>query len=136
MKIVFMGTPDFAVPVLEGIIKAGYEVGYVITQPDKAKNRGKKVQFTPVKELALAHKIAVLQPEKIKKDAQTVALLKDYAPDVIVVVAYGQIIQREGLHQCSCITAGEAAGCFSYTACNSSRGGKDWRNHHADERRP
>ena len=87
MKIVFMGTPDFAVPVLEGIIKAGYEVGYVITQPDKAKNRGKKVQFTPVKELALAHKIAVLQPEKIKKDAQTVALLKDYAPDVIVVVA-------------------------------------------------
>ncbi|WP_282750794.1 methionyl-tRNA formyltransferase, partial [Emergencia timonensis] len=97
MKIVFMGTPDFAVPVLEGIIKAGYEVGYVITQPDKAKNRGKKVQFTPVKELALAHKIAVLQPEKIKKDAQTVALLKDYAPDVIVVVAYGQIIQREVL---------------------------------------
>lgn len=97
MKIVFMGTPDFAVPVLEGIIEAGYEVGYVITQPDKAKNRGKKVQFTPVKELALANKIAVLQPEKIKKDPPTVALLRDYAPDVIVVVAYGQIIQREVL---------------------------------------
>ena len=62
MKVVFMGTPDFAVPVLDEIIKAGHEVGYVITQPDKAKNRGKKVQFTTVKELAVAHDIEVLQP--------------------------------------------------------------------------
>lgn len=95
MKIVFMGTPDFAVPVLEKIIKAGHEVGYVITQPDKARNRGKKIQFTPVKELALVNKIEVLQPERIKKSPETVQLLKDYEPDIIVVVAYGQIIQKE-----------------------------------------
>ena len=95
MKVVFMGTPDFAVPVLDAIIKAGHEVGYVITQPDKAKNRGKKVQFTPVKELAVANDIAVLQPERIKQSPETMELLKEYAPDIAVVVAYGQIIQKE-----------------------------------------
>jgi len=95
MKVVFMGTPDFAVPVLDAIIKAGHEVGYVITQPDKAKNRGKKVLFTPVKELAVAHDIPVLQPEKIKQSPETMELLKAYAPDIAVVVAYGQIIQKE-----------------------------------------
>ncbi|MBR5315398.1 MAG: methionyl-tRNA formyltransferase [Firmicutes bacterium] len=95
MKVVFMGTPDFAVPVLDAIIKAGHEVGYVITQPDKAKNRGKKVQFTPVKELAVEHGIEVLQPEKIKQSPETMELLKAYQPDIAVVVAYGQIIQKE-----------------------------------------
>ena len=95
MKVVFMGTPDFAVPVLDEIIKAGHEVGYVITQPDKAKNRGKKVQFTPVKELAVAHDIEVLQPERIKESPETMELLKAYEPDIAVVVAYGQIIQKE-----------------------------------------
>ncbi len=97
MKIVFMGTPDFAVPVLRGILNAGHEVGCVITQPDKAKNRGKKVQFTPVKELAAANGIEVLQPVKIKNSPETVAFLKNYEPDLIVVAAYGQIIQREVL---------------------------------------
>ena len=95
MKVVFMGTPDFAVPVLDEIIKAGHEVGYVITQPDKAKNRGKKVQFTPVKELAVANNIEVLQPERIKQSPETMELLKAYQPDIAVVVAYGQIIQKE-----------------------------------------
>jgi len=95
MKVIFMGTPDFAVPVLDAIIKAGHEVGYVITQPDKAKNRGKKVQFTPVKELAVANDIPVLQPERIKQSPETMDLLKAYAPDIAVVVAYGQIIQKE-----------------------------------------
>ena len=65
MRTVFMGTPDFAVPVLDAMIKAGHEVGYVITQPDKARNRGKQVQFTPVKKLAAANGIPVLQPQKI-----------------------------------------------------------------------
>lgn len=97
MKIAFMGTPDFAVPVLKGIIEAGHEVGCVITQPDKAKNRGKKVQFTPVKELAVANGIEVLQPEKIKNSQETVGFLRNYEPDIIVVVAYGQIIQKEVL---------------------------------------
>ena len=95
MKVVFMGTPDFAVPVLDAIIKAGHEVGYVITQPDKAKNRGKKVQFTPVKELAVESDIPVLQPERIKQSPETMELLKAYEPDIAVVVAYGQIIQKE-----------------------------------------
>jgi len=95
MRVIFMGTPDFAVPVLDAIIKAGHEVGYVITQPDKAKNRGKKVQFTPVKELAVANDIPVLQPERIKQSPETMDLLKAYAPDIAVVVAYGQIIQKE-----------------------------------------
>lgn len=95
MKIVFMGTPDFAVPSLERIIEEGHQVGYVITQPDKARNRGKKVQFTPVKETALAHGIEVLQPERIKESPQTIALLSDFVPDIIIVAAYGQIIQKE-----------------------------------------
>lgn len=95
MKTVFMGTPDFAVPVLDAMINAGHEVGYVITQPDKARNRGKQVQFTPVKELAVSKGIAVLQPERIKNSPETLELLKEYNPDIIVVVAYGQIIQKE-----------------------------------------
>lgn len=95
MRTVFMGTPDFSVPVLQALIDAGHQVGYVVTQPDKARNRGKKVQFTPVKELALQHDIAVLQPEKIKKDEETLRILQEYRPDIIVVVAYGQIIQKE-----------------------------------------
>lgn len=95
MKVVFMGTPDFAVPVLETIINEGHEVGYVITQPDKARNRGKQVQFTPVKELAVKHNIEVLQPEKIKNSPETMELLKAYNPDIMVVVAYGQILQKE-----------------------------------------
>ena len=95
MKAVFMGTPDFAVPALEALIASADEVGYVITQPDRAKNRGKKIQFSPVKETALKHGIEVLQPEKIKKSSETIEILKEYAPDIIVVAAYGQIIQKE-----------------------------------------
>ncbi len=95
MRLVFMGTPDFSVPVLSAILEAGHEVGYVVTQPDKARNRGKKVQFTPVKELALQHGIEVLQPEKIKGAPEVLEKLRSYAPDIIVVVAYGQIIQKE-----------------------------------------
>jgi len=95
MKIIFMGTPDFAVPVLERIIQAGHEVGYVITQPDKAKNRGKKIQFTPVKELAISAGIPVLQPERIKDSAEIMDDLREYKPDIGVVVAYGQIVHKE-----------------------------------------
>ena len=66
MKIAFMGTPEFAVTVLEGLLNTKHEVGLVATQPDKAKNRGKKIQYTPVKEKALEHNIKVLQPEKVR----------------------------------------------------------------------
>ena len=95
MKIVFMGTPDFAVTVLEGILKTEHEVGLVATQPDKAKNRGKKIQYTPVKEKALAHGIPVLQPEKVRGNEEFLAKLREYQPDIIVVVAYGQILPKE-----------------------------------------
>ena len=97
MRIAFMGTPDFSVKCLEALIQSGNEVGLVVTQTDKAKDRGKKVQFTPVKELALRHGIKVLQPEKIKKNEEFFEELKSYAPDLIVVVAYGKIIPKEVL---------------------------------------
>lgn len=95
MKLVFMGTPDFAVTVLDEMLKTKHEVGIVATQPDKAKNRGKKVQYTPVKELALKHDIKVLQPEKVRGNEEFFAELAAYKPDMIVVVAYGQILPKE-----------------------------------------
>ena len=95
MKIVFMGTPEFAVTVLAGLLGSEHEVGLVVTQPDKAKNRGKKIQYTPVKELALEHGITVLQPERVRGNEEFRMQLAEYAPDIIVVVAYGQIIPKE-----------------------------------------
>lgn len=98
MKIVYMGTPDFAVPPLQMLCDNGYEVGLVVTQPDKARDRGKKVQFTPVKEAALAYGIEVLQPEKIRDNHEFLAQLKAYQPDLIVVAAYGKILPVEILN--------------------------------------
>lgn len=94
MKIVYMGTPDFAVGPLERIIEAGHEVILVVTQPDREKGRGKEVVFSPVKECAVAHNIPVFQPEKIKK-AEEVEFLKQYEADVFVVAAFGQILSKE-----------------------------------------
>lgn len=94
MKIVYMGTPDFAVGPLESIIEAGHEVILVVTQPDREKGRGKEVVFSPVKECAVAHNIPVFQPEKIKK-AEEVEFLKQYEADVFVVAAFGQILSKE-----------------------------------------
>lgn len=92
-----MGTPDFSVPVLEKIIEAGHQVGYVVTQPDKAKNRGKKIQHTPVKEKAIENNLIVLQPEKVRGNVEFLDKLKEYNPDIIVVVAYGQLLPIEVL---------------------------------------
>lgn len=95
MKIVFMGTPVFALSCLEKLIEAGHEVAAVFTQPDKPKNRGKQIQMTPVKECALKHGIEVYQPLSLRKgeDAETsLEVLKKIAPECIVVVAYGQIL--------------------------------------------
>ena len=97
MKIAFMGTPEFAVTVLEGLLNTKHEVGLVATRPDKAKNRGKKIQYTPVKEKALEHNIKVLQPEKVRGNEEFLEELKDYRPDIIVVAAYGQILPKEVL---------------------------------------
>lgn len=92
-----MGTPEFAVTVLEGLLNTKHEVGLVATQPDKAKNRGKKIQYTPVKEKALEHNIKVLQPEKVRGNEEFLEELKDYRPNIIVVAAYGQILPKEVL---------------------------------------
>lgn len=94
MRVVFMGTPDFAVGTLEAILAAGHEVVGVFTQPDKPKGRGKNMQFPPVKETALAHGLPVYQPEKIR-EASFVDTLRKMEPEVIVVVAFGQILTKE-----------------------------------------
>ena len=95
MKIVFMGTPDFAVPTLQKMIDMGIEVTAVVTQPDKAKGRGKKVIYSPVKECALAHDLPVYQPVRIRKEPEFIQTLRDMQPDVIVVGAFGQILPKE-----------------------------------------
>lgn len=94
MKIVYMGTPDFAVASLEAILKAGHQVTAVVTQPDKQKGRGKEVQMTPVKECALKHGIPVFQPVKIREE-HAILQLKEYPADLFVVVAFGQILSQE-----------------------------------------
>ena len=83
MKAVFMGTPDFAVPTLQKMVDMGIEITAVVTQPYKAKGRGKKVIYSPVKECALAHDLPVYQPVRIKKDPEFIQTLRDMAPDVI-----------------------------------------------------
>lgn len=94
MKIVFMGTPDFAVGALEALIKAGHEITAVVTQPDKAKGRSKELIFPPVKECALAHDIPVFQPRRIKTP-EAIEQLRTYPADVFVVAAFGQILSQE-----------------------------------------
>lgn len=94
MKIVFMGTPDFAVGALEALVEAGHEVVAVVTQPDKPKGRGKEMQQTPVKVCALKHNIEVFQPVKIKT-AEAVEVLRGYEADLFVVAAFGQILSKE-----------------------------------------
>lgn len=91
MKVVFMGTPDFAVNTLEAIVKAGHEVLLVVTQPDKAKGRSRKLIYPPVKEKALEYGLPVAQPEKVREDS-FMEKLEQIEPDVIVVVAFGQIL--------------------------------------------
>lgn len=93
MKVVYMGTPDFAVPPLRALVKAGYEVVGVVTQPDKPKGRSKALLPPPVKEEALKYNIPVYQPLKVR-EPEFMETLKNLAPDVIVVAAFGQIIPK------------------------------------------
>ncbi|MCI8465321.1 MAG: methionyl-tRNA formyltransferase [Lachnospiraceae bacterium] len=92
MKLVFMGTPDFAVPALEALIDGGHEVKAVVTQPDKPRGRGKEMQMPPVKKAALNRGISVFQPERIRKNEEFLATLEKISPDVIVVAAFGQLL--------------------------------------------
>ena len=93
MKIVFMGPPDFSVNALENIVKAGHDVVGVITQPDKPKGRGGKMQYTPVKEKALELGLDVYQPQRVK-ETEFIEKLKEMNPDAIVVIAFGQILPK------------------------------------------
>lgn len=97
MRAVFMGTPDFAVSILDAVIEMGVEVTAVVTQPDRPKGRGKAVQISDVKARAMELGLPVYQPVRIKKDPEFVELLRNMAPDVMVVAAFGQILPKEVL---------------------------------------
>ncbi|MCQ2540754.1 MAG: methionyl-tRNA formyltransferase [Lachnospiraceae bacterium] len=94
MKIVFMGTPDFAAMALEKLVSAGHEITLVVTQPDKEKGRGKQVQKSDVKLVAEKYDIPVFQPVKIKTE-ESVEILRGYEADIFVVAAFGQILSKE-----------------------------------------
>ena len=92
LRLVFCGTPDFAVPTLEALAAAGHEVALVLTQPDRPSGRGMQLLASPVKQWALAHGLAIEQPEKLRTNDALRTRLEGIAPDAIVVVAYGRII--------------------------------------------
>ena len=96
MRVVFMGTPDFASASLQKLIEEGFEIAGVFTQPDKPKGRGMEMSFSPVKELALQHGLPVYQPEKMR-DGTALAILEELRPDILAVVAYGRILPDEML---------------------------------------
>ena len=95
MRVIYLGTPAFAVPTLEALINdKDFEVVAVVCQPDRPKGRGKQVQAPPVKELALKHNIQVFQPVKLSKETEVVDAMKELKPDVLVMVAFGQILRK------------------------------------------
>lgn len=94
MKVIFMGTPDFAVSTLSAIAEAGHEILLAVSQPDKPKGRGKQLQFPPVKQWAVEHDIPVYQPKRIK-DPEAVEYLRGFDADIIIVAAFGQILPKE-----------------------------------------
>lgn len=95
MKVVFMGTPDFASTCLEELLKQGFDVAAVVTQPDKPKGRGYDVAFSAVKECAVTHGIEVLQPQKVKDNTEFFEKLASYNADAFAVVAYGKLLPKE-----------------------------------------
>lgn len=95
LRLVFAGTPDFAVPCLRALVDAGHELAAVYTQPDRPAGRGRKLQQSPVKAFALKYGIPVCQPISLKRDPDAVARLHAYAPDLMVVVAYGLLLPED-----------------------------------------
>ena len=95
MKIVFMGTPDFAEKSLEAVYNAGHEILAVVTNPDRPKGRGMKMVASPVKEFAVSKNLKIYQPEKVRKNVEFIEEIKKLEPDVICVVAYGKILPKE-----------------------------------------
>ncbi len=94
MRVIFMGTPDFAVETLEEILRAGHEVVLAVSQPDKAAGRSKALKYTPVKACAIAHGIEVYQPKRIR-ETESIEYLRKYHPDIMIVEAFGQMIPKE-----------------------------------------
>lgn len=94
MRVLFMGTPDFAVTTLDEIIQAGHEVIGVVTQPDKVKGRGGKISFPAVKEAALKHNLNIYQPRKVR-EPEFIQIIRDLKPEVIAVAAFGQLLPKE-----------------------------------------
>lgn len=95
LKIVFMGTPDFARDSLEELYNANYNIIGVVTNPDRPKGRGMKTIASPVKEFAIEKNIEVYQPEKVKNNVEFINIIKELNPDIICVVAYGKILPKE-----------------------------------------
>ena len=95
MKIIFMGTPDFAEKSLESLYEAGYDIAAVVTNVDKPKGRGMKLVPSPVKEFAMEKGLKVLQPVKVRNNEEFIEEIKNIAPDLICVVAYGKILPKE-----------------------------------------
>jgi methionyl-tRNA formyltransferase len=92
MRLIFCGTPQFAVPTLEALLHAGHKIELVLSQPDRASGRGLEVQFSPIKQLAQRHALTLAQPEKIRNNIELEGRLTALGPDAIIVVAYGRII--------------------------------------------
>ncbi|WP_432772681.1 methionyl-tRNA formyltransferase [Francisella salimarina] len=97
LNIVFAGTPNISAQVLKDLYQSQHNIQAVLTQPDRAKGRGKKIQFSPVKEVAIANNTPVLQPLSFKKDPQVLEQIRELKPDVVVVIAYGIIVPQEFL---------------------------------------
>ena len=95
MKIVFMGTPDFAEESLRAVYEAGYEILTVVTNPDRPQGRGMKMSISPVKKFAEEKGLPILQPEKVRKNEEFISKIRELKPDVICVVAYGKILPKE-----------------------------------------
>ena len=95
MKIVFMGTPDFAEESLKAVYEAGYEILTVVTNPDRKQGRGMKMSVSPVKKFAEEKGLQILQPEKVRNNEEFISKIRDLKPDVICVVAYGKILPKE-----------------------------------------
>ena len=134
MKIIFMGTPEFAAASLQALVESGrYEIPAVVTQPDRPKGRGHKLMQSAVKTYALAQGLPVLQPERVKDDA-FFAQMEAYAPDLIVVAAFGQFLPERLLQlpRYGCINVHASLRRGPNPLCHPERRKRGGRHHHAD----
>ena len=133
MRILFMGTPDFAVASLKRLVEDGHTICGVFTQPDKPKNRGHKMTFSPVKEYALSQQLDVYQPLKMR-DGEALGIVESLAPELIVVAAYGKILPEEILqfpkYGSINVPAAQVPGGRPYQLGHPGRGDGDRRFHH------